>query len=333
MKHPGRILAMLGTLVIAGVVFYAGVAILGMPKNQTVWGVSFDSSHARYLGLDVKASFAQIVGEWQFKKIRLAAHWDNIQKNGPGVYDFSELDYLMNQARKSGAKVILAVGQKTPRWPECHRPAWLDTLSDSRAPRLSLLAYIKTVVERYKNHPALEIWQVENEPFLAFGLCPKYTATELTEEIALVRSLDATHPILITDSGELSSWRRTARAGDLFGTTMYRVVWNKYLGYLSYDWLPAAFYRFKLWVAGRNQSAAFVIELQGEPWIPGQDPQKLKIEEQFKSLDLARLKKNILYARAVGWPRAYLWGAEWWQWMARQGYPEFGEFIKNLPKE
>lgn len=331
MKNTERLAAIFGTFVIAGTCFYAIIAYLGAPKNQTSFGASFDSDYARYLGLDVKKSFTTIVKDWGFKQVRLAANWDILQKTVSSTFDFSELDSLMNVATQNKAKIILTVGQKTPRWPECHRPSWLSAI-DKNTERSLLLNYIKTVVVRYKNHPALEIWQVENEPFLPFGLCPKYSTQDLSEEINLVRANDPVHQILITDSGELSSWRNTALAGDLFGTTMYRVVWNKYIGYFNYDWLPAAFYRFKLWLVGRSENKAFVVELQGEPWIPDKQVKNLSLAEQFKSLDFARLKKNILFAQAVGFPRAYLWGAEWWQWMAQSGHPEFEGFIKQLPK-
>jgi len=42
----------------------------------------------------------------------------------------------------------------------------------------------------------------------------------------------------------LSSWRKEWDIGDIFGTTMYRVVWNNLMGYFRYP-LPASFYKFK----------------------------------------------------------------------------------------
>ena len=70
-----------------------------------------------------------------------------------------------------------------------------------------MFRYVNTVVERYKNHEALEIWQVENEPFIRFrfGECNNFDKEATLEEIDLVRSIDDKHKILITDSGELST--------------------------------------------------------------------------------------------------------------------------------
>lgn len=330
MFRQRRVLAIISVLAVLFLLGYAVMEMADRPAENFLLGVSFDPGYARYLGLSAPALFAAILDDWHFKYLRLAVFWNEVEKKS-GQLDFTELDYWFREAKKRGVKVILAIGQKTPRWPECHDPSWAKDLPPVER-RARLLVFMQTVVERYRDNSALETWQVENEPFLPFGVCPPFSRADLKQEIALVKKLDSGRPILITDSGELSTWLKTARAGDLFGTTLYRVVWNKYIGYFSYDWLPASFYRFKLWLTGRARSEAYVIELQGEPWIPNADIKHLPLAEQFKSMDLARLKKNIDYASRVGFPRAYLWGAEWWAWVAQNGHPEFVGYIKNLEK-
>lgn len=296
-----------------------------------IFGVSFDRDYAEFLRLDPERLFITLLDEWGFRYLRLGAHWDKTEPE-LGKFSFDRLDWYLNQAQLRRAKVILTIGQKTPRWPECHLPAWALALpaADYQA---ALANYLKKVVERYKNNPALEAWQVENEPFLPFGNCPKFSPARLAAEIALVRSLDAVHPVAVSDSGELSSWRRTARAGDWFGTTLYRVVWNPIIGYWSYDrLLPAGFYRLKLWLNRRTSERAYVIELQAEPWMPDKNILELPLSEQAKSMDLERLKKNVAFTAAIGLPRAYLWGAEWWEWMRGKGHLEFGNYVKELKK-
>lgn len=297
-----------------------------------IYGVSFNTEYANYLGFDSKTVFNKILNEWNFRYIRLSAQWNLIEKT-KGQYDWQDLDWLMDAAASRNAKIMLAVGHKTPRWPECHTPAWVDA-SKKEETTASLHNFIRLVVERYKDHPALEIWQVENEPFLKFGNCEIISEDELKQEIDLVKSIDAKHPAIVTASGELSLWFDTARATDLFGTTLYRVVWNKTIGYFSYDWIiPAVFYKAKLWLNSRDINTAYITELQAEPWIPDKDLLDTPIDEQYKSMNLQQLQKNILFANKTGMPRAYLWGAEWWYWLETKGETAIPNYIRELIKE
>jgi len=319
-------------LAAAATIFILIIKSKSKQEKNMIYGASFNIEYANYLGLDPKLAFNKILGEWNFKYLRLSAQWDLIEKN-KGEYDFSELDWMMDSAAKKNAKVILVVGHRTPRWPECHYPKWIDPATYAgRGPEL--LRFMELTVARYKGHPALEVWQVENEPFLPFGDCDLVTAAQLDEELALVKKLDPLHPTMVTDSGELSLWRRTAKRADLFGTTLYRVVWSKTLGYWSYKWiLPPFVYQAKLWLNGRDISTAYISELQAEPWIPNAKLMETSLAEQFKSMSLKQLKENINFAAKTNMPRAYLWGAEWWYWLESHGAPEFSEYIKTLNKE
>lgn len=299
--------------------------------NPVTYGVSFQPDYADYLTGDYKEVFKTILDDWGFRHIRLSARWDEVESE-QGKFDFTILDWMMNESAKRGAKIILAVGQKTPRWPECHAPEWTKEMTKEEY-FFALEKYIKKTVERYQNHPALEIWQVENEPFLPFGeRCRSLSTKKFKEEISWVADIDSVHKILTADSGELSMWFRTARAADYFGTTIYQMVWNKYMGYWSYDWLPAGFYRLKLWLNARAPEQAFVVELQAEPWLPDNAIEKVPLEEQYKSMSVERLKSNLKYARRVGFSRNYLWGAEWWYWLEKKGVSDFSDFVKNLDK-
>lgn len=306
--------------------------LFNFSQNQTVFGVSFNADYARYLGLDPKKVLETMLSEWKFKYVRLSAQWNNLEPTR-GRYDFSDLDWQMELAEKYGAKVMLAVGQKIPRWPECHAPQWAKTASAAEY-ETALMDFIRATVARYRTQAALEIWQVENEPFLTFGICRQFTREQLEQEMALVKEMDLQHPTITTDSGELSFWRKTGQAADLFGTTMYRVVWNKYSGYLNYDWVPPLFYRAKLWLIGRDRATAFITELQAEPWMNGGEAMSVPLSEQYQSMSFERFKKNIAFAQAVGLPRAYLWGGEWWYWLRTQGAGnDFIEQVKLLTKE
>jgi hypothetical protein len=200
------------------------------------FGATFSKEFCDDLKLDWKETYIAILDDLKVKNLRLPAYWDEIEQE-EGTYDFTDLDYMVNQASSRDVKLIINVGRRQPRWPECHAPAWTNKKSDTEN-QAKLLAIIKATVLRYKDNPHVVNWQVENEAFLStFGVCPPLDKDFLNQEISLVRSLDK-RPIIITGSGELSNWKNEAKAGDVFGTTMYRVVYNEVFGYVKY-FLPS----------------------------------------------------------------------------------------------
>jgi len=292
--------------------------VLSIENRRTYhidYGVSFNQNHAVSLGLDWRQVYRAIFKELHPRYIRIAAMWSEIEPL-PGEFDFSDVDWMMDEAAKRNTKVLLVVGQKAPRWPECHVPDWIDQYGNERV-KEHLFTYIRMIVERYRDHPALEMWQVENEPFIrfTFGNCERYREDVVHEEIELVRELDTDHRILVTDSGELSTWRLAARAGDIFGTTLYRVVRTSSGRIFTYDWLPAIYYRLKSQFFGRTHEDFFVAELQAEPWFVLAGAERTPLEEQFETMSLERMRRHIEYVRHVGASRAYLWGVEWWYWL------------------
>lgn len=302
------------------IIFVVGVVYLGrvMPIPETVsYGVTFSYPYAeKTLGLDWKKVFGAMLDDLQVRKLRIPAYWSEIEKK-EGEYDFVDLDWQVFEAGKRGAEIILAIGRKVPRWPECHEPAWVLERPRGEQDKL-LFRFLEAVVTRYKENSVVVMWQVENEPYLPFGECPLFLSGVFDKEIKLVRELDATRPILLTDSGELSLWVQSYRRTDVFGTTMYRAIWNKWTGTLTYP-LPPGFFRMKRRIMKKLFGAKpmLVIELQAEPWAPTM-PDKTPLEEQYKSMNAERFRKNILYARATAFGEFYLWGIEWWYWLGEK---------------
>ncbi len=280
------------------------------------WGVSFSKTYAESLGLDWQKVYLAILDDLGAKRLRLQSDWNEIEPS-EGMYDFSALDWQIAEAEKRGVKVLLVIGERQPRWPECHTPAWLIA-----APRVEVqekvMELLKTIVNRYKNSSAVVMWQVENEPlFNLFGQCPRGDKSFLEREIALVKSLDS-RPILITDSGELSTWRKTAHLGDYFGTTMYRIVYNPVFGYFHHFW-PPSFYRLKAKLVGLPKEKVIISELQIEPWIKNGSIIRTPLADQKKMMSAEKIEKHLDFARKTGFNEAYLWGVEWWYWLREQG--------------
>jgi hypothetical protein len=304
-----------------------------VPEKIT-YGMSFNTMYARELGLDWKETYDAILNELGVRHLRLAAHWPMVEPVR-GSYNFEELDYQIGRAEEVGVEVILAVGRRLPRWPECHVPNWArDT--EQIAQQDIQLEYMTTVVERYRNSPAVTIWQVENEPFLevfAFEHCGELDREFLNKEIAMVRELDPTRPILVTDSGNLGLWMGAYSRGDMFGTSVYVHFWNPELGQFR-TVLPAWAYRVKdnlmSLIYGRKPS--YLIELSAEPWLI-QPIIDTPLDVQFTRMNLETFEDIITYAEATRYEKQYLWGAEWWYWLYLQDRPEMWERGKRLYNE
>ncbi len=288
------------------------------PKHLT-FGVTFSQEFASGLGLDWKQAYLAMLDDLKVKNLRLITYWDIVESK-KDEFNFADVDWQISKATKRGANVVLIMGRKTPRWPECHIPAWAgDEKTPSDKLSEALLSYIKTTIEHYKNNPAITAWQIENEPLFPFGTCSPTSLSVLNDEIKLVRSLDS-RPIMLTDSGELGfGWPLLSVKADIFGSTLYRYVHNRVLGDIKYSLIPEYYFKIKVWWANIILGKQVVIaELQAEPWSNVQ-------------MDPARLKEIVNYASGTGFSKAYLWGAEWWYWMKeKQGKPEMWNTVKDL---
>ena len=308
-----------------------GYFFVGLPKSSenVEWGINFSQKRSEEFGLDWKENYLAILDDLKAKKIKISIPWDFIE-NKEEEYYFDDLDFQVEEARKRNAKLILVIGRKTPGWPECHVPEWAIGKTKEEQQE-KILALIKEIVTRYKGLGVVEYWQVENEPFFPFGKCLWKDPDFLKKEIELVKSIDPSKPIIVSDSGEFSFWFKAASYGDVLGVTMYKKAWFEELGmYIRYPF-PATFYNRKAdLIRAFLKKDVFCVELQAEPWGPVLN-YKLSLEEQEKTMNLKMLQKNLKFAQKTNLNKFYLWGAEWWYWMkVKNNRPEFWEEIKNL---
>lgn len=302
------------------------------PREDVHLGMTFSSRYATDLGLDWRETYRALLHDVGVKKLRIPVYWDLVESE-PEKTDYTDIDWQLTEAEKAGATVILSIGQRVPRWPECHIPSWAKEKSDTERQQ-ALRKFVTETVNRYKDRQVITTWQVENEPFLVFfGECPPLDVKFLEEEIALVKALDhdVKRPVLVTDSGELSIWTRAAKRGDIFGTTMYRTIYKGGWGYVTYPIGPNFFRAKELLVRLFTPQTNFmVIELQAEPWASGWVG-NVSLEEQFISMNENLLEEHVTYARRVGFQDIYLWGGEWWYWLkVKKDYPAVWEKGREL---
>lgn len=323
-------------LIFAALVFY--YFYMGKPPvaENIIWGVDFSQSHAEYLNLDWKETFLAIINDLGVKNIKLHTNWNWVEIKKDNFY-FEDIDWQIKKAEENNVKIIYVFGLKTGRWPECHIPEWAKNITKEQQ-RQAVLKYVKEVVLRYKDSKAIAYWQVENEPLFRFGECPEWYYKNdnfLKEEIELVKQLDPSRQVIISDSGEQSSWLKVAQIGDIVGITMYRKAWMHITNKLGFniDFLllnPTTYFKKSELVKKMSGKKVICIELQAEPWF-SKPLMETNLSSQLKSMDINSFKKNIEFAKSTGLDTFYFWGVEWWYQMKTQkNHPEFWEEAKIL---
>lgn len=325
-------IVLLGFLIL--LLVFLSYLLIGTPPQaeKITWGVNFSQKHSQNLGLDWKENYSALLNDLKVKNIKLITHWDLLEPE-KDKFNFDELDWQIKEAENKGAKILLVIGMKTGRWPECHIPEWAKNYNKKEQQK-EILEMLEQVVLRYRDSSAIKYWQVENEPFFPFGECPWVDKNFLKKEISLVKFLDLQNrPIVISDSGEGSFWIRAAQLGDIAGTTMYKKVWFRQIGiYIHYPFPPVFYWRKAQIIKKLFDKEVICIELQAEPWGPAllyDSP----LGEQEKTMNLEQFKYNIEFAKKTGLKEFYLWGGEWWFWLKeKQKKPETWEEARKLFK-
>lgn len=291
--------------------------------NSITYGISYNVPYVHELGLDEEQVLDAFINDLGVRHFRMSAHWTLIEPK-KDQYDFSWMDRDIQKVEKAKGSIIFGVGRRLPRWPECHVPGWAKELTWEEQ-QAEILAYIEAVVTRYKDSRAITHWQVENEPYLgifAHEHCGDLDEAFFEKEIALVRRLDPSRPILVTDSGNLGTWNSAFKQGDAFGTSVYVYFWNPELGQFK-TVLPPWFYRMKdkgmRLVHGDKETV--LIELSLEPWLL-EPVTEVPIATQYERMDAQKFDEIIGYAKDTRYATQYLWGGEWWYWLKEHDHDE-----------
>jgi hypothetical protein len=331
-KRRTNLFLIMAVIISAVIIFCLWAYSLDYSQGQKIeFNVGYSGTYANFLGLDWQETYLAILNDLKPKKVRIPVYWNLLEPNKKD-YQWGDIDWQLTEAQSRDIEVVLVIGRRVPRWPECHEPLWVKSLvtKDQEAEILNLL---KEEVNHFKSFDHIVMWQLENEPlFNLFGKCPKITPAFLQKEMQVVKSLD-TRPVMITDSGELSLWLRSGRVAEVLGTTMYRVVWNPLTGYFKHFY-PPAFYRWRAsWTEKFGTTKKVIIsELQAEPWaMKGKFIGQVPLADQFRGFSLEQFKNSVEFAKKAGLKEAYFWGAEWWYWLKEvHGNSDYWDYAKQV---
>ena len=317
--HKTLIIVILVLLTLVGGAYGIARWYIASEKGQQVLGVSFIPAYAESLGLDAQKTMDGLINDVGVRHFRLVSYWDQLEPS-KGNYDFSLLDWQFRKAEAAHAKITLAIGLRQPRWPECHAPDWTKSEPKSQwQPQLN--DFMTQVINRYKSSPSLDSYQLENEFSLdGFGTCTDFDRSRLIQEFALVKKLDAAHPVIMSRSVNFPTPMLSAPRPDIVGFSIYRRVWDGQFThrYFTYP-MPSWYFAFQAGVqkilTGRE---SIVHEIQAEAWPPnGQSIQQTSLAEQDKTISADRLKSTVQFGKNTGMRQIYLWGAEYWYYRAQ----------------
>jgi hypothetical protein len=298
------------------------------------YGVTFSDKYATSLGLDWKDTFTKTLDDMKIRNYRLVAYWDEIEAE-KDKYNFDNIIWQLEEAKKRNAKVIMTIGRKVPRYPECFEPDWYKRINGKEQKEKILIEYIQVAVNTLKRFDNIVLWQVENEPQFPFGNCEPVDIDLLPKEIAVVRKID-NRPIITQDSGEAGLWLPFYKMADYLGISMYRKVWFDYWGLVSgkfsYVKYPIANWAYKIRAELLHipVSKIIITELQMEPW-GNKHITSMTREEKDNTLSAGDFVDTIRYAQGSGFNNIYLWGVEWWLWeKEKNNTPFFWDTAKAL---
>lgn len=283
-------------------------------NDKTQFGVTYSARQAEKFNLNPDEVLNALLDDAGFRRFRLMSYWNDIETT-KGQYNYNQLDAQIKAVEKRGGTVTLAIGLRQPRWPECFLPDWTTNLSINDY-RKELDDFIAKTVNRYKDNKTIVSWQLENEFHLnVFGICSDHSRRRLIEEYQLVKSIDKSKPVIMSLANNYFGFPVGDPRPDQFGVSIYSKVYEsrflkKYFTYPFPNWYYGGRAGVTELLTGR---ASMIHELQLEPWGP-KDITEMDTAEQYKSMDVKRIKRQLEFAESTGMKTIDLWGGEWWYW-------------------
>lgn len=301
-----------------------------LQHKEPLWGFSYSPKQAERWNLDWKESYVFLLDELRPQSIRIPLYWDETEKE-PGVLSFERVEFLLREAKKRNIPVVLNIGYRVFRYPECHVPEWVQqrTPQQFEEALLSYLGHVINYLSKSTLKGTLEAIQIENEARNELQKqCPPTPYTLLEKEVVIVKDTFPDMPVVLTWAGDLppSDYKTYIRYGDIVAASFFPRRWNHvlYLYDEVFSWGILSIRHI-----GRERAAAesigkqfWISEFEAEPW--GEENETATPER------ITRYKK--LLDSFGGTERVYLWGAEWWAWKAKQGDTRILSFIKELTK-
>ncbi|KKR78371.1 MAG: hypothetical protein UU23_C0001G0135 [Candidatus Curtissbacteria bacterium GW2011_GWA1_40_9] len=324
------------------------------------YGTSYSFEQASWYGYDGRTEFVNLLDEVKFSWVRLPFFWDEmVDLNGEFNKNFEDLEFAIDEAGQRNVKVIVALGLKTPYYPEYHLPDVIEKQIkfgekiDNHHPIANdVMSIDKKVVERLAKYENITHWQVENEPYLANINNWKIDKSLIRVEIDSIRSADRMQrPIILNHVGPAvfdHEWKNLIDflgADDVFSVNAYfktqginlfsfsvfgremRVAWPKILVWPVQSWYGFSPNFGFLGEQFKNNGRKFwVLEAQAEPYIRNIEDAR-RPNNYFRADDIIKVGMFLKSNRIEG---VGFWGANYWIYRQSVGDDTWIEAVKSV---
>jgi len=340
------------------------------PNFKPTYGISYSFEQASWYGLNPREDFVKLLDEFKFSWVRLPFFWDQ-SVIGTGSMtgtksaksnddmDLRDLKWAIEEAGKRNIRVIIALGVKTPYFPEYHWPKEVsrkvkfgELITSDHPVAADILAIDTKVVEELSVYDNIAYWQVENEPLVGNVNKWKIDSSLLAAEVEVVRTTDSKkRPIILNHAATGfydNSWKKLLpilKLGDVFAVNAFfktkgtdlvsvkifgreiHILWPDHLAWPVHSWLVfSPNYQTIKETVEANGNKLWIMEMQSEPYI--------KKIEQADDPFLTFTPQDIIagnnFLKSYQIESIGLWGAHFWQYQQKKGNPAWVDTAKSV---
>lgn len=337
-----------------------------IPEKKTLegfkprYGVTYSFEQAGWYGFNPRESYVRLLDELEVDWVRLPFFWDMmVDEGGNFNKNFDDLKFAISEAEKRNIKAVVAIGTKTPYYPEYHLPESIkarlgvgDKIDINHPIAQDVLTIDRRVVEKLSESDAISHWQIENEPFTPNGSGWIVDVSLIVEEINTVRAADPKkRPIILSHVGPAVfdlRWKKLLfmlKDGDVLGVNAYfktqaphLVSLNTFGKQLTLPWPKDFSWPVQSWgffspdfegikrEAAKGRVDVWVLEMQAEPYIRTLEDAR-RVNFAFSASDVVSADNFLRDSRTVS---VGLWGAPFWMFRDNIGDPSWMSTVKSL---
>lgn len=338
------------------------------PNFKPSYGISYSFEQAGWYGLNPRQNYIRLLDEFKFEWIRLPFFWDQmaqLRQGSDGQVDwifnerFEDLKFAIEEAQKRNVKVIIALGAKTPYFPEYHWPQnvaskvkFAEKITRDHPVAADILTIDRKVVSELAGYENIGWWQVENEPLIGNVNKWKIDPSLVAAEVGIVRRSDPQkRPIILNHAATGfydASWKKLLSIlapGDVFAVNAFfktkgtdlvtarlfgrelHVLWPDHLVWPVHSWLfLSPNYRLIKETVEKNGNEFWILEMQAEPYI-----KKLEeADDPFLTFTPSDIQTGEKFLRSYKIESIGLWGVHFWQYRQKLNDQSWTESVKSI---